>query len=365
MSVVLAGRVMQTPAAMSDLGRLALAFIDGGQEWLSWAIASPMHQYNFPDESTLLAQVQQGLHTSRFAYLPTLGLMVGPVKLLTLGAADLRILGRAETGDTTPPITAQVSRVLTDHQLLTGADLAQGTAFLTQAGVAQSTLFQFMTFEDQAALYQLAVQPLGSQTIPATEAATFAVQQARTAQEFVDYFRFYMSYCGRLPSGTTADQRSQQAGAALATLLPLLFGTLDSPQVDGLVPPGEVSRAVATWIQSGKMIGFARLSEGAQLIAQNTIFQAETGDAARVLVQRYLAGAQSVLAGNRVERGFLGQDGASCLYPVRSGDQQVTLALGPTGVITLRFYGLRPQVTPATTLEGIATPSQPPELPAV
>lgn len=364
MTVTLGTRVMQTMGALSDLGRLALAFVDGGQEWLNWAIAAPTPQYAFPDESTLLTQFQQGLHSSRFAYLPVLGLMVSPVKLLTLGAADLRTLALAESGDDSPTTAAQLKRILANHQLLTGADLAQGAAFLTQTGVAQSSLFQFMTFEDQVALYQLAVQPLSAQPIPLAEAAGFAVEQARTVQEFVDYFRFYIGYCGRLPSDTSAEQRPQLAGAALLVLLPLLFGLLDSPQVPGLVPPNEVANAVTGWLRSGRMIGFSRLSEGAQLIAQNTIFQAQTGDAARALVQTYVAGAQSLISSQPVQQGILGQDGASCLFPLRSGDQQATLFLGPTGVITLRFYGLRPQATPATTLEGIATPTQTPQQPA-
>lgn len=364
MTVSVANRVIQSRNSLSALGQLALAFIDGGPEWLSWAISAPSVQYAFPDESTLLAQVQQGLHNSRYAYLPTLGLMVSPVKLLTLGAADLQTLAIAESGDSSPTTAAQVKRILADHQMLTGGDLAQAPAFLSQIGVAQSPLFQFTSFEDQAALYALSVQPLGSQAIPLTEAAQFAVTQARTVLEFVDYFKFYLSYTGRLPSDTSPDQRSSQAGAALLTLLPLLFGALDSPQVSGLVPPGEVNSAVAAWLRTGKMIGFARLSEGAQLVAQNTVFQAQTGDAARALVQTYLSGAQALLAGQKITQGLLGQDGASCLFPLRSGDQQVTLFLGPTGVITLRFYGLRPQSTPATTLDGIATPSQPPQQPA-
>ncbi len=364
MTVSIANRVVQSKSSLSDLSRLALSFIDGGPEWLSWAAATPSVQYAFPDESTMLAQVQQGLHNSRYAYLPTLGVMVSPVKLMTLGPADLRTLGMAESGASDPNTPAQVKRIFTDHQILTGSDLAQGAAFLTQVGVAQSPLFQFTSFEDQAALYALSIQPFGAQTIPLSEAASFAVTQARTVLEFVDYFKFYLSYAGRLPSGTSPDQRASQAGAALLTLLPLLFSALDSPQVPGLVPPSEVNNAVASWLRTGRMIGFARLSEGAQLIAQNTVFQAQVGDAARSLVQTYLAGAQSLLASQKITQGLLGQDGVSCLFPLRSGDQQVTLFLGPTGVITLRFYGLRPQSTPATTLDGIATPSQPSQQPA-
>ena len=359
MTVTVASRLVQNPAALSELGRLALAFIDGGPEWLAWAIATPTAQYSFADESTLLAQVQQGLHSSRFAFLPTLQAMISPVKLLTLGMADLRTLGQAEAGDTSAPIEAQIKRIFTNHHLLTSSDFAQGTAFLQTLGVNQAALFQFMTFEDQVALYQVAAQPNGQTAIPETEAAQFAVSQARTVLEFVDYYQFYLRYCSRLPTATTAAQRGTQASSALMVLLPLLFGALDAPQVPGLVSPAEVANAVTVWVRNGRQIGFSRLSEGTAQIAQNTVFLSETGDAARALVQSYIAGAQALIVAQPVKQGMLGQDGASCLFPIRSGDQQATLLLGPTGLITLRSYGLQPTTASAPLVAGNRVPNAP------
>ncbi|KJV09188.1 hypothetical protein VZ95_13030 [Elstera litoralis] len=352
MTVMVANRLVQNQAALSDIGRLALAFIDGGPEWLSWAISTPTAQYAFADETTLLAQVQQGLHTSRFAFLPTLQAMISPVKLISLGVADLRTLGRAESGDTSAPIQAQIKRIFTDHHLLSGSDFAQGTAFLQTLGVNQAGLFQFLTFEDQLALYQLAAQPSTQTAIPGTEAAQFAVSQARTVLEFADYYQFYLRYCSRMPTASTAQQRGTQATSALMVLLPLLFSALDAPQVPGLVSPAEVANAISVWVRNGRQVGFSRLSEAAAQIAQNTVFQLETGDAARALVQSYIAGAQALIVAQPVRQGILGQDGASCLFPIRSGDQQATLMLGGTGLITLRSYGLQPPSASETLVAG-------------
>ncbi|RQP21900.1 hypothetical protein [Piscinibacter terrae] len=356
MTVSVAGRPIQDANAMSPLGRLALAFIDGGPEWLSWAIADLTARYEFPDETTLVGQVQSGLHASRFALLPRLELMVSPIKLMTLGLADLRMLAKAEGGDDSAVAAAQVTRVLSDHQLATRGDLAAGQALLSELGLAASPLFQAMDFEDHLALWQLArMAPPPEETAPALrqEAADFAAAQARTPLEFCDYCNVYLDLGTPLADASPA-QRSQAATGALQTLLPLMFGVLDCPQIDGLPSPSEVDQAVSNWLARGRQIGFARLSQAVQQIVRHTSFQGQSGDAAQKAVRLYLQSAQAFLAANRPVQGRLGQDGATCLFALEAGSLRAELHVGPGGVISLRDFGPR---TPSSTTTPEEDPS--------
>jgi hypothetical protein len=346
MTILVAGKTIPHVGALSELGRLALRFIDGGPQWFEWAAANPAAQYDFPDESALLSGVQQGLHASPLMLLPRLELMLSPVKLMTMSLADLGILDKAEHGGDSAVIAVQVKKILAAHGLLTRTDLASGKAFLAETGVDGSPLFQCLAMEDCLAIYGLLNLSVGQNAQnPALqkEAAAWGVRQARTPVEFVDYYKCFLHHAAKLGLlEGSAEQREAAADKVLETLLPLLFGALDCPQVDGLVAPAEVARAVGSWLTRGKQVGFARLSEGVQQIVQFTRFANETGNAAKIIINQYLSAAQSVAVAAPPQHGEMGQDGASCRYALSSGDQRAELQLGGNGIISLRRYQSRP-----------------------
>jgi hypothetical protein len=364
MTVTLANRLIQGPGGLSDPGRLALACIDGGVEWLQWAVGDPAARYDLPDESALLAGVQTGLHDTPLALLPRIGLVVSPVKLLTLSPSDLSTLAKAEGGDTSPAVMALTPKIFADHRLTSQAELAAGLANLTELGVADAPVFQAMTLEDRTALVGLLRMPdlaaAGSPVLQ-KEAAAFAVDQARSPQAFVDFYKTYLFMTAKPGvSAATADQRLACATTAVMTLQPLLFGALDCPRVDGLVAPAVVATAVKDWLMMGRQIGFARISQGVLNIVQHTTYAQETGDDARRIVAAYLIGAQGLLASTAPTGGVMGQDGASSTLPLESIDQQAELHLGPSGAVTLSGYRRKaapaptPRATPASAASEVA-----------
>ncbi|UXH76129.1 hypothetical protein [Roseateles amylovorans] len=364
MPVSVAGRPIQQPGALSELGRLSLAFVDGGPEWLQWAAATPSVRYDFPDESTLLAQVQLGLHGSPLALLPNLALMVSPIKLMSLGHTDLLVLAKAEGGNDSPLLSTQVTRILDDQQLLTQVDLMAPQTWLKDLGVDGAPVLQANDLGDRIALVRLMRDPLlaasvGSEAGDLTqEAATFAVQQARTPQEFADYLRFYLALVTKAGAPSQGpSQRLDRVTQAMRTLLPLFFGALDCPQVSGLPSPEEVGRAVAAWLSSGKQVGFSRLSEAVLQVALNTRFLNETGTDARQLVEVYLNAAQGLLGAVKIRNGLLGQDGSTCVFDVQSSDQQAELQLSANGIISLREFGLLNAAKPAPVSDPSTTES--------
>ncbi|MEA9564529.1 MULTISPECIES: hypothetical protein [unclassified Xanthomonas] len=360
MSVSVAGRLISMPRMLSSLGRQAMAFIDGGTQWLDWAIQSPGARYDFPDETSLLDEVQQGLHGSRLTLLPQLALKVSPVKLMTLSSADLGTLAQAESGDTGSVVKAQLQRIFHDNALFTASDLAAGRSLLTQLKVEGAGVFQSLDLQESLALRQLAAEAPPANVTPALqqEAAAFAIEQARTPLEFCDYYRFYLACTATL---ATEDERALAASSALQTLLPLLFAALDCPQVQGLPSPNEVAMSVAEWLARGRQIGFARLSLAAQQIVQHTSYQGE-GDnqAASDAIRLYLQSAQAFLAANRPSHGVLGQDGNSCVFAMQN-DTLAALLQVNNGIISLRDFGAAPASAGASMSASVPQDAEEPE----
>ena len=341
MTVSIAHKPIQGRGGLSDLGALTLAFIDGGVEWLNWAVGDHTAGYPFADETSLIRNVQYGLHASPVTWLPRLDLLVSPVKLLTFSLSDLRTVAKVEGGSDDPVTLQQVQAILRAHDVLTRADLAAVAPFLAALGVAGSPLFQSLGLDDLAALWQLITLPQPQDGDPdiTADAAAFAVAQARTPQEFADYYRVYLAQVGRMKAAAaSAEDRLQIATTAVQTLLPLMFGALDCPQVGDMVSPAEVATVVAEWLRQGRRVGFSRLSEGVYRVIDSTTFTTEQGAAARQVVNQYLANAQSFLAAHPAQTGRMSQDGRSCTLPIETGSLYAELLLGPSGGVTLQQF---------------------------
>jgi hypothetical protein len=340
MTVSVASRQINSLTGISELGRLVLSFVDGGLEWLNWAIADPRARYHFEDESALVAGVQAGLHASPFLLLPVSTVLVSPVKLMTIGQADLLTLQLVERGNTSPTVTTRATQILTTQGIVTQAQLAGGMALLNQWKLTGKPLFQCMGFADQLAMFGLLNDP-GETGLDdyQQEAANFAVVQATTPVEFCDYFRAYLQQIAHVATlKETPDQRQALVQDALDTLLPLMFDALDCPRVEGLVAPWEVAEAIDEWLMMGRQLGFSRVSLAVQQVIANTGFRQQTGADAALIVNVYLAGAQALLKSAELGPGQLGQDGATCVFQVAAKGGTAIVNLGADGIITLASY---------------------------
>ncbi|MEA3062531.1 MAG: hypothetical protein QOJ94_2312 [Sphingomonadales bacterium] len=347
MSVSVARNPIYSLGVLSEITRLTISFIDGGQQWLSWAIYDPRARYHFDDEAALVAGIQSGLHATSFTLLPNLGLMVSPVKLMTMRPAELRAIAAAETAGPNQPLPDPVARIFRLHRLETAGALAGGTAWLGEVGVPTANpLFQAMSLNDRLALLALSIDQgpvagTGDSGL-ASEAAGYATAQARTPLEFVDYYRVYTAMAGvGATANDTPETRYARAAAAVDTLLPLLFDALDCPRVDGVVAPGEVAAAIDDWQMMGRRLGFSRISLGVEQVVANSSFRRVPPDQAERAVAAYLNGVQALLREEEIGLPRLGQDGASCRFTVRSELEEAVVVQDPEGIISLASYRRR------------------------
>lgn len=359
MTVIVAGKLIENSGSLSELARQTLTYIDGGTQWLAWAMRNPMASYQLADETSLLAEVQLGLHGSPMTLLPRTGLSVSPVKLMTLGGADLRTLGLMETGDTSAAVAQQTQRILHDNHLLTAQQLGAAGDFLRELQVRAAPVFQALDFNDRVALCELAVPPPGHDSAtPGSlrqEAAAYAVEQARTVPEFCDYYQVYLAHATKLGAlDSTAAARGQLVDQAVQTLLPLAFGALDCPQLpDRLPAPAEVERSLHNLLARGYKIGFSRLSQAVLQMVTQTVFTRESGADAARLFDLYLGAAAAFLAGNRLMQARLEQDGSALTFTLRSENQQARLHVNAQRLLSLRMFGTIPP-------DADAAPSMPP-----
>lgn len=342
MTVQIADSPLTSAFALSETGRLVMGLIDGGLHWLDFAIGASDRSYAFPDESTLVAAVQSGLHASRLMLVGGVELPVAPVKLMTMNPRELQILRRAALGEIDPD-DSQLLEILSRHSLATLADMAAVNEMLEHLEVAEEPLFQAMTLDDRLSL--LALESDNRITDPGKpdlrlEAAQFALDQAGSPVEFADYLRAFLDLMRNFDDPfDTPEERYEQAERAVHTLGPLMFATLDCPDAPGLVAPAQVEAAISEWMLAGRQLGFLRVSQGIQQIVAEGGYTHQSGLAAELAVRSYLDRANRVIQFYGIGPAYMQQDGATCLFPVGPREEAV-VRLDPTGAITLaRFDG--------------------------
>ncbi|WP_420137947.1 hypothetical protein [Sphingomonas sp.] len=334
MTISIANRLYR-PNNLSELERLILALIDGGAAWLDWASKDPGHHYHFRDGAELLSGLQSTLHGTSLLLLDTIGLLVSPIKLMSLGAEGLRHLIRPDQ-----PASA-VEELVRRHDLVTEADLTRLPAFLAQLGVEGALVFQTRTLADLITLVQL--QREVDAAAPLTvEAAHAALALANGIAEFVDYLRLYLGCTSALTlADTKPDVRAAAIEQAIAALQMETFGALDGPVVEGLVAPWEVEGAVRHWLLMGRQFGFVRASLVMQQFVADGRYKGETGRELSALFGQFVSRAQAVLNAASIGEGVVSQDGQHATYPFEANGEvgQVVVATG--GQIALGAFGRR------------------------
>jgi hypothetical protein len=351
MSVSVAGRQIQRLFMLSDSARLVLGLIDGGIDWLEWAIRHPRARYHFADERALVAAVQAGLHGSALLLMPALHMKVGPAKLMTIDSDDLCILAGAGHED------RRVKKILAHHDLVTQTELACDRPLLEgklELGDPLPLVFQGMGFDDRLRIHALLFpeEPL-PESAPQAEAAEFAIELAANPLEFVDYYRAYLQYLDADPQQPPSPRgRMARVRDAIESLEPMLYDALDCPRIDGQGAHWEVALAIDEWLLMGRRLGFSRLSRGAQQIIAHTSFPSREDDReAHRIVAAYLVGAQILLGSAKLGHRWIRQDGISSTFLVRSEVEEAVVALSGDGIITLSSFRMlrKPPPVPATS----------------
>ena len=309
---------------MSPKARLVLGFVAGGADWFEWAVSQPEDVYTFPDEAALVETIQSGIHGNGMTLLRQLGLEVHVQRLWQLSPEVLGVLEAAEDkGEGGGPPDLKTRRTLAANNLLPHTELATGTEFLARLGVEEDPVFQAMNLFDETVVFNLV--NLATETAVDNEAATFALAQAVSPVEFVDYFELYLTVADSIEGRSTAKIRRARAREAVELLDPYLTAMLRCPHAPRPLPPTEAIGLARAWLETGRPMGFSRLSQGLNEIVGFTGGGVADKAAATRAVEAYTRTLNHLLRNHQPVSEELSQDGSRQQFRVEGKEGHAVL----------------------------------------
>ena len=339
--LVLNGVALSSVEELSDQARIVAGMIKKGVEWFDWAVTQQRHGFSYSNEPELLEGIQLGLHGSCLMRVADPGLLISPAKLMELTVDDLTLL--VNTGTTKKKnkvANLQMSKMLGENQIRISSDLAIGTDFLEQMGVADNELFQVMSLNDLIELFDLVNSASSSGSLDSAiqkEATRFAVAGAQNPGEFADLYRFYLALEEKLPKKTTkAAKRVVLAEQLYEEISESLYSACLSPRVTTDLSGVELRSIIQNWIDGGKHVGFANLPRGAAQVMKGSAI----GEPAKTVnisdaTDQYMEEVQEFIKTNEADSLSLSQDGAFCRYYLESGNSTAALEVDKQGYLTL------------------------------
>jgi hypothetical protein len=350
-TVLLGGYVLSSWDQLPEKVRQVLVLIEGGREWLDWAIVEPREIFQFPGYEALVEGVQAGLHNAFLMLLTRLGLLVGPGKLFRLPENVLTAIYEWELDGGTSSQKKVLQNILQRYGLWTQSELAAASHFLVDHGVDGASVFQVLSLQDQISFLHLLNDPdtpLGR--VPnelTTEATKFGVRHADNPEEVIDYLLFFLATVEKLgfetttKGGVSKDEKKRLWNRAQGILeelrrhVPDLLRSLVFPEVPS---PEELELGLASWIGLGNVLGFRRLSAAVSQVYQYSDLRQQTGAEMRRIIDAYISRAQRFLAAHRPKPGVLLQNGASWYYEIEGAGGRAVLMLGNDDSLTLKQF---------------------------
>lgn len=317
----------------SEKFRLIIGVIEGGSDWLIWAIDDPSLYLWVLSEEELLLRIQEGLHVSGILPLNVKkrNLLISPLKLMQLDIDDLRSIVKGEN---------DTDRILEEYSLRTRDDLNKGLAFLVQLKVREHLIFQVMSLADQLRIFNLSQTDsnIGDAGLD-QEAAAFAVDQAQTPGEFADRYRFYLAVQEKLSASGSKSARKSRAQSAWDTLAPLCNGLLETfsfnigtyTQVRAI----DIASNIGSRRSGGFKIGFLCKSAAICNIMKYSGFTDQKGAEARKIIQTYMDRAEEIIKNGEHEEIRLSQDGMTRSFRFEKSGGNAVVDLDAWGIVTL------------------------------
>ena len=173
------------------------------------------------------------------------------------------------------------------------------------------------------------------------EASEFALNHSCSPEEFIDLFRFYIWFLGKLNKkiNFNNDQRLQLAQSLLQQFSDAIYPYQNCLEVSSKPSEQELRDLIQSYTLSGGKLGFTRLS----LAASETMRECpdsiiEAIGEGFTTASEYFNAAQSFISTCQYEFNIPSQDGMSWRYGATTGSQSATIELDANGYITLGSY---------------------------
>ncbi|ACL06352.1 hypothetical protein Dalk_4674 [Desulfatibacillum aliphaticivorans] len=304
--IYIADKLMENIGAFSHRFRLIAERIQGGPQWLRFAMHSQTDSYMVGSELELLSLVQEGLHGTKLMLLADLNLLIDPLKLWTLPEDDLALIGTARREES-------VRDVLDQYGILNFAQLGKGIDFLRSFEIKDKPVFQVMNLADRLALYAIAI---GGQEREASkkdlairkESCEFALQLCQTPKEFQALFRLYEAVCNKY-SAKSRSARQKRAQLVWEDYNELCDGLVETVTLGKKYNPDDLDMEIKSALADLRQVGFSCKATAMLNLIRNTILKCEDQPQARKIVRDYMSAIFNLIAAGTVESASVGQDG--------------------------------------------------------
>ena len=343
--VEIGGVPLSSENEISQKHKIVMGLIKGGYEWLRWAIQLQNQTFNFNNEIHMLDAMQIGLHGTELVLMDPLDLLAIPGRISELDENEIKLLINCNPQDTNIfNLKSKIGQVLVENNLYPKLYFDSGIDFLKQIGIAEEGIFQAMNIRQLSALYELDKFCSSNTylTLPKRkEASEFALSHSSSPEEFIDLFRFYIWFLGKLNKkiNFNNDQRLQLAQSLLQQFSDAIYPYQNCLEVSAKPSEQELKDLLQSYILSDGKLGFTRLS----LAASETMRECsdsiiETIGEGFTTASEFFNDAQSFISRCQYEFSIPSQDGMTWRYGAATPTEAATIELDANGYITLGSY---------------------------
>lgn len=340
--ISISGTPIKSSDALPTSVQLVTQLIQGGSDWLHWAITEGQSQFDFPDALTLVDGIQSGLHGNQLILLRDLKLLINPIALLSLPDVGIEAI-EASVNQTTDNVVVdlEIAKTLENEGFIGQDKLSLVPQFLSQLQIQDKPVFQALNLSDQVAIYRAMSdtrKPWMLKPEIQVEAAAYAVAYASSAGEFADYYQYYMSLFNRIDfSGLGKPKRAGFARQRQDIMTSELRDDLRCPILAGIPSPEDLKQQMTAWFSAGYRLGFSQISRAIAQMSKHSAVTKASDSELKDAVKSYLRTAQKIVQSRSTNLPQVAQDGSALFYTFGHSPEKAILKLERgTGCITLQ-----------------------------
>lgn len=329
--IYLEGQPIESIAVFSARFQAILSMIQGGADWLRWAMKdTSIPACSVSSENDLLQLIQTGLHSEEDIRFSTFRAALE--KIFTMQTEDLEQL--AAVRNTPNDNETSLMAILLRNNLYSYRQVNEGGVFTSSEIFVRPDLFKAPSFSDQLILAGFTEQESATEENLRNQALTFAQVNAATIPEFINLFFFYTYAAQNLLAENLSPQiQASEVQAYYKQLLPLTNYLLFTPSAGPGRSEKEIREGLQKMASSNAFIGYNNAAAAVNNLVRNINLQSETN--LQTQIEQYLAVIRTLISSTPTPEGSVSQDGRLIRFRMENEQASATVGADAAGSIFL------------------------------
>jgi hypothetical protein len=330
--IFLNGQQTDNIASFSPRFQSVISMIEGGMDWLNWAIrdrTSP--SVNATQEDQLLEMIQHGLHADDYIRFRTFRANLD--KILTLPDADIEQLGIIRKTGNDNDVNLQ--SLLHRNGMFSYAEISEAVAEIPAISSTRPDLFQALSFEDQLALTDFMQKQAGVDEDLKQQAYVFALNNAANIPDFINLCFFFHILRHQLPGNLIVQTQNSEIQALYRQLLPVSAYLLFTPNAGRVRQEKLLREAVPELARTNKFIGYSTSSSSVLNLVQNINVNDPTDISLQSRIDSYLSSVKNLVGFTPPSAYSLSQDGRLATLSFEKDQAQAHVGVDDAGNVFL------------------------------